>query len=56
MAEMQQIDRQRAAARRSAPLLLLLTSGFFVCGFQVAFITAHFPAYIGDIGIERAMR
>jgi MFS family permease len=31
---------------------LLLTSGFFVCGFQVAFITAHFPAYIGDIGID----
>ncbi|WP_420959949.1 MFS transporter [Brucella sp. IR073] len=31
---------------------LLLTAGFFVCGFQVAFITAHFPAYIADIGIE----
>ena len=31
---------------------LLLTSGFFVCGFQVAFITAHFPAYLLDIGIE----
>lgn len=31
---------------------LLLVSGFFVCGFQVAFITAHFPAYIGDIGID----
>jgi MFS family permease len=31
---------------------LLLTTGFFVCGFQVAFITAHFPAYIGDIGID----
>ncbi|MGB1110046.1 MAG: MFS transporter [Gammaproteobacteria bacterium] len=31
---------------------LLLTSGFFVCGFQVAFITAHFPAYIGDLGLE----
>ena len=30
---------------------LLLTSGFFVCGFQVAFITAHFPAYISDLGI-----
>jgi len=30
---------------------LLLISGFFVCGFQVAFITAHFPAYISDIGI-----
>ncbi|WP_038585199.1 MFS transporter [Neorhizobium galegae] len=33
---------------------LLLTSGFFVCGFQVAFITAHFPAYLGDIGIAPA--
>jgi len=31
---------------------LLLTSGFFVCGFQVAFITAHFPAYISDLGLE----
>lgn len=31
---------------------LLLVSGFFVCGFQVAFITAHFPAYLRDIGIE----
>lgn len=31
---------------------LLLTTGFFVCGFQVAFITAHFPAYLADIGIE----
>ena len=30
---------------------LLLTAGFFVCGFQVAFITAHFPAYIADIGV-----
>lgn len=30
---------------------LLLTTGFFVCGFQVAFITAHFPAYIDDLGL-----
>ncbi|MEO1397524.1 MAG: MFS transporter [Pseudomonadota bacterium] len=30
---------------------LLLISGFFVCGFQVAFITAHFPKYLADIGI-----
>jgi MFS family permease len=30
---------------------LLLIAGFFVCGFHVAFITAHFPAYIADIGI-----
>jgi len=31
---------------------LLLISGFFVCGFQVAFITAHFPKYISDLGIN----
>ncbi len=31
---------------------VLLFTGFFVCGFQVAFITAHFPAYLGDIGID----
>jgi MFS family permease len=31
---------------------LLLASGFFVCGFQVAFIGAHFPAYIHDLGLE----
>ncbi|MGB7288325.1 MAG: MFS transporter [Salaquimonas sp.] len=30
----------------------LLIAGFFVCGFQVAFITAHFPAYINEIGID----
>ncbi|MBB4004293.1 MFS transporter [Aurantimonas endophytica] len=30
---------------------LLLTTGFFVCGFQVAFITAHFPAFIADVGV-----
>lgn len=31
---------------------VLLTIGFFVCGFHVAFITAHFPAYISDIGLD----
>ncbi|MCP1198028.1 MFS transporter [Notoacmeibacter sp. MSK16QG-6] len=34
------------------PSYLLLTSGFFVCGFQVAFITAHFPAYLADISVD----
>ncbi|MCY3904893.1 MAG: MFS transporter [Caldilineaceae bacterium] len=29
---------------------LLLTAGFFVCGFHVAFISAHLPAYLGDFG------
>ena len=31
---------------------VLLTIGFFVCGFHVAFITVHFPAYIKDIGLD----
>lgn len=29
---------------------VLLTTGFFVCGFHVAFITVHFPAYVRDLG------
>jgi predicted MFS family arabinose efflux permease len=29
----------------------LLTAGFFVCGFQLAFIHAHFPAWIADQGL-----
>ena len=32
---------------------VLLTYGFFVCGFHVAFITAHFPVYVVDIGLPR---
>jgi predicted MFS family arabinose efflux permease len=31
---------------------LLLTAGFFVCGFQVAFITVHYPAYVMDLGMD----
>jgi MFS family permease len=49
------VDQSIAAALREAfghQSYLLLTAGFFVCGFQVAFITAHFPAYLGDIGID----
>lgn len=30
---------------------LLLTIGFFVCGFHVAFITVHFPSYVADLGL-----
>ena len=30
---------------------LLLTAGFFVCGFHVAFITVHFPSYVSDLGL-----
>ena len=34
---------------------VLLTLGFFVCGFHVAFITVHFPAYIKDLGLDPAI-
>ncbi|MBI1385942.1 MAG: MFS transporter [Rhizobiales bacterium] len=30
---------------------VLLTVGFFVCGFHVAFIAVHFPAYVSDLGL-----
>ena len=29
----------------------LLVAGFFVCGFQIAFVTVHLPPYLNDIGI-----
>lgn len=30
----------------------LLTIGFFVCGFHLAFITVHFPGYLTDNGFD----
>jgi len=30
----------------------LLVSGFFVCGFHVAFITVHMPGYVVDLGFD----
>lgn len=34
------------------PGYLLLTAGFFVCGFHVTFISTHFPAYLQDNGVS----
>ena len=31
---------------------VLLTLGFFTCGFQLAFITVHLPAYLRDAGLS----
>jgi predicted MFS family arabinose efflux permease len=31
---------------------LLLTAGFFVCGFHVTFIATHFPAYLADNSVS----
>ena len=49
--EFEQTVKQALREALASKGYLLLTSGFFVCGFQVAFITAHFPAYISDLGI-----
>ena len=37
------------------PSYLLLVFGFFVCGFQLAFITTHFPAYLMDRSVPGAV-
>jgi len=30
----------------------LLTTGFFVCGFHVAFVGVHLPSYLSDVGMS----
>ncbi len=42
----------RALAQAAAhPHYWLLNAGFFVCGFHIAFIATHFPAYLVDRGL-----
>ncbi|MCC7276170.1 MAG: MFS transporter [Alphaproteobacteria bacterium] len=43
--------RRSLVAATSERSFLLLTTGFFVCGFQLAFITVHLPPYLGDKGM-----
>ena len=48
------LDQSPPAALREAfrhRSYRLLVAGFFVCGFQLAFITVHLPPYLADIGI-----
>ena len=40
---------REALAHRS---FLLLTAGYFVCGFQLAFIGVHMPSYLKDHGLS----
>lgn len=40
---------------RSHTGYVLLTLGFFVCGFQVQFIATHLPAFIIDSGLTSAL-
>ena len=47
----QQIDESLSAVLFKAikdPTYIMLFFGFFSCGFQLAFITAHFPAFITE--------
>ena len=39
---------------RRHPGYLLLTAGFFVCGFHVAFIATHLPAFLTDKSVSKA--
>jgi len=50
-------ESSRAALRRALghPSYLLLTSGFFVCGFHIAFISTHLPPYLTDLGLSTSL-
>ena len=37
------------------PSYVLLTCGFFVCGFHIAFISTHLPPYLTDLGFSAAL-
>lgn len=34
------------------PSYLMLTAGFFVCGYHVSFISVHLPPFLGDNGLS----
>jgi len=36
----------------ATPSFWLLTAGFFVCGFHVAFYSVHLPAFVADKGLD----
>src|SRR6185295_19978205 len=37
------------------PSYLLLVTGFFVCGFHVAFYGVHLPAFVADKGLDASV-
>jgi predicted MFS family arabinose efflux permease len=43
--------RQAVKAAMGSGSYILLTLGFFVCGFQLTFITVHLPPYLQEHGI-----
>jgi MFS family permease len=49
-APQQSVKQALAEAFRHRSYVLLVI-GFFTCGFQLAFITSHMPAYLRDVGM-----
>lgn len=43
---------QAFAEAFALPSFWLLTAGFFVCGFHVAFYSVHLPAFVADKGLD----
>jgi predicted MFS family arabinose efflux permease len=39
----------------SHPSYVMLTAGFFVCGFHIAFISTHLPPYLTDVGLSTGL-
>ena len=51
-------EQKLSAALREAmrhPSFLLLTAGFFVCGFQLAAVGVHLPAFLSDKGFDASL-
>lgn len=46
---------QAVRTAAATPGFWFLTAGFFVCGFHVAFIAAHLPAFIVDSGLAASL-
>lgn len=46
-----------AAVRQALghPSYVLLACGFFVCGFHIAFVSTHLPAYLTDEGFSKGL-
>ena len=47
--------RQAIRAALAHPSYVLLTCGFFVCGFHIAFISTHLPPYLTDLGFSASL-
>jgi MFS family permease len=52
-AEMSMPEAIRRAFGHSS--YVLLVTGFFVCGFQIAFVTVHLPPYLSELAVSPAV-